>query len=377
MASKSILQIGLLWGFMTWGEETLGEGVQFNPGNSKLLSSASIDVSTAHLTTDSLSSGKVLASSLVKPPPRQQRLPKRRDRQSQIQEENISLFPRFLNKSPYFKIGPRENAFNVAVYPTDLLDFPLTYNAHVEHWIRYFRGQGKTFFKIWLERSSIYLPLFRKMFEKANLPQDLVYVALIESGLSPHAVSKSHAVGPWQFIKSTGKNHGLTINHWLDERKDWQKSTQAAIRYLTTLYQKFQDWYLVVAAYNMGENGLERKIKQYKKRNFWKIRPYLPQETQKYVPKLIATLIIAKSPSFYGFSMPHLKNSLQLEVVPMTGGTHLKQLASYLKVTYPYILNLNAELLQRKIPEHISHHGVRVPKGGGSYLRSLLKKEEL
>ncbi|MCK5235462.1 MAG: lytic transglycosylase domain-containing protein, partial [Deltaproteobacteria bacterium] len=123
-------------------------------------------------------------------------------------------------------------------------DVPVELNAEVDRFIEYFQGRGKKFFTRWLERSTIYMPMAKKMLKENDLPEDLVYLALIESGFNPKAKSRAGATGMWQFMKYTGKRYGLRIDWWIDERKDPVKSTVAAIKYLTVLYERFGSWYL-------------------------------------------------------------------------------------------------------------------------------------
>jgi membrane-bound lytic murein transglycosylase D len=166
-----------------------------------------------------------------------------------------------------------------------IFDLPVTYNKKVAAWISFFQTRGKNFFRNWLEKSSKYMPLLQSELRKAGLPTDLAYMVMIESGFSATAVSHAQAVGPWQFIESTGRSYGLKKTWWLDERRDIRKSTQAAIRYLKDLKREFGSWYLVAASYNMGENGLRRQIKKYGTNDYWELVKYkaLPQETQDYM----------------------------------------------------------------------------------------------
>ncbi|MCM2281619.1 MAG: transglycosylase SLT domain-containing protein, partial [Bdellovibrionaceae bacterium] len=144
-----------------------------------------------------------------------------------------------------------------------IFELPVTYNDRVKSWINYFQTDGRLSFRRWLERSTRYLPYIQSELEAARMPQDLIYVAMIESGFSPGAVSPAHAVGMWQFIRATGNRYGLRTTWWLDERRDVYKSTKAAIAYMQDLYKMFGSWYLVAASYNMGEGGVKRLIKKY------------------------------------------------------------------------------------------------------------------
>lgn len=246
-----------------------------------------------------------------------------------------------------------------------IFDLPVTYNKKVSQWISYFQGPGKNFFRQWLEKSSKYMPQIQNDLKNAGLPTDLAYMVMIESGFSATAVSTASAVGPWQFIKSTGQNYGLRQSYWIDERRDLQKSTQAAIRYLKDLHNEFGSWYLVAASYNMGENGLRRQVIKNQTKDFWELvrRSALPPETQDYVPKILAAMMISKAPNLYGFRNLEPYFPVDKETIFAPGGTDLKELANYLKVTEKAIKDMNAELILGYIPKTVIGHTIRIPKG--------------
>lgn len=246
-----------------------------------------------------------------------------------------------------------------------IFDIPVTYNDRVKSWIRYFQTAGRSTFKNWLERSARFLPAVQFELSHAGLPLDLAFVAMIESGFSPVAASPAGANGLWQFIAPTGRRYGLRIDWWIDERRDFHKATQAAIRYMSDLYQQFNSWYLVAASYNMGENGVRRLISRYRTTNFWELaeRGALPQETRDYLPKIIAAMLIAKAPALYGFRDLEYQMPLSFEQMTVPGGTDIINLASYLGVAERYLKDLNPELTKGLIPPGIRGHRIRVPKG--------------
>ncbi len=254
-----------------------------------------------------------------------------------------------------------------------IFDLPVTYNKKVSQWISFFQSRGKNFFRDWLEKSTKYMPLLQSELKKAGLPTDLAYMVMIESGFSATAVSTASAVGPWQFIESTGANYGLKKTWWLDERRDLRKSTHAAIRYLTDLNKEFSSWYLVAASYNMGENGLRRQIKKHGTSDYWELvrRGALPQETQDYVPKILAALMIAKAPNLYGFRGIDAQYPLQYETVWAPSGVDMDQLADHLGVTRKAMKDLNAELFLGYIPREVSGHHIRIPLGSLSIARQF------
>lgn len=259
-----------------------------------------------------------------------------------------------------------------------IFELPVTYNDRVKAWINYFQTEGRQSFRRWLERSTRYLPYVQSELDAANMPQDLIYVAMIESGFAPSAVSPAQAVGMWQFIRPTGNRYGLRTTWWLDERRDVYKSTKAAVAYMRDLYKMFGSWYLVAASYNMGENGVKRLIKKHDSNDFWELadRNALPEETKNYVPKILAAMLIAKAPGLYGFRdlQFHLPHSYDYSVVP--GGTRLTHLAAYLGVSGKYLQDLNPELIRGYVPPEISGHRIRIPKGSTSIVAQYVQMRD-
>lgn len=262
---------------------------------------------------------------------------------------------------------------------------PRTYNYQVEQWVQIFQSRYSKSFRIWLERSYRYTPMMKNIFKQQNLPTDLVYLAMIESGFSSKAISPAKAVGYWQFIKPTALRFGLRKSHWLDERRDFEKSTYAAGQYLQFLYKQFGDWFLAAAAYNMGEKKLSRLIKKHKTKNFWSLsKKYdFPRETAQYIPKFIAALTITRAPALYGFNHLRIKTPYKYEIFYLPGGTNLRTLAAYIKQPYKKIKTLNPDLLSDRIPSHMENWRTRLPKGSSkkasqyisSHLISALSKK--
>jgi membrane-bound lytic murein transglycosylase D len=207
--------------------------------------------------------------------------------------------------------------------------------------------------------------MMKEIFRKNGLPEDIVYLAMIESGFNPKAYSRAHASGPWQFIKGTGQRYGLKINRWLDERRDPEKSTIAAAKYLKNLYDMFGCWYLAAAAYNAGENKILQAIDIYNTRDFWEIAryPYLARETKDFVPQLIASVIIAKDPEKYGFDDIDYKLPFTYNKVHVPDTTNLKVIARACKTDYDTIKMLNPELKKGCTPPNYPDYELRVPIG--------------
>ena len=242
-------------------------------------------------------------------------------------------------------------------------------------WIKYYQTKGKQSFKRWLERSARYAPYIQKELNKYGMPQDLLYVAMIESGFTRRARSHAGAVGVWQFIAPTARRYGLKVNWWVDERKNFTKATRAAIRYKKDLYKMFQSWHLVSASYNTGENRIKRLIRRHKTNNFWELAEMkrLPDETINYVPKIIAATLIAKSPGLYGFRNLKYKIPYKFEEIYVPGGTDLNNLAQYIGVKEKYLKNLNPELVKGYIPREVKKHRIKVPVGSKNLVREYSK----
>ncbi len=262
-----------------------------------------------------------------------------------------------------------------STYSPPVFDFPVTYNEQVKSWINYFQTKGKTSFKVWLERSSRYAPYIQQELAKNNLPQDLLYVAMIESGFTSRATSHAGAVGIWQFIAPTARRYGLKVNWWIDERRNFTKATSAAIRYKKDLYEMFESWHLVSASYNTGEHRIQRLIKKHQTNNFWELAEMrtLPEETINYVPKIIAATLIAKSPALYGFNNLEYKVPYQFEETLVPGGTDLANLAQYIGVRHRYLKDLNPDLLKGFIPREVKEHRIKVPVGSKPLVRQYAK----
>jgi len=266
------------------------------------------------------------------------------------------------------KIGPweeiREEIIEVPQAPEKIAyDFPIVVNKQVEFYLDLFQTKQRRYFEKWLSRSTQYLPFIHEELKKAGLPQDLAYLALIESGYNPSAYSKSHAVGLWQFIKSTGKEYGLRVDSHVDERRNPEKSTVAAIRYLSDLHKEFNSWYLAVAAYNAGPGKMRRAIKKYDTRDFWKLagNKYLKLETKRYVPKLIAAIIIAKEPEKYGFTDIAYMDPVRYDLIKVPPMTDLQAVALASNRSVKNIRELNNELLKWSTPPGKKQYELRIP----------------
>lgn len=244
-------------------------------------------------------------------------------------------------------------------------DFPVTINRQVEYYLDFFQNKHRKTFERWLARSSRYLPMIQNELREAGLPQDLAYLAMIESGYNDGAYSKARAVGMWQFIKGTGRKYGLLINSNVDERRDPVKATKAAVSYLSDLYQEFDSWYLAVAGYNAGEGKIRRAIKKYDTTNFWDLAQgrFLKLETKRYVPKLIAAIILARDPEKYGFTDIEYQEPLAYDVVEVPRWTALRAVALAAEMDPEDLRLLNRELRKPFTPPDFSSYALKVPPG--------------
>lgn len=252
-------------------------------------------------------------------------------------------------------------------------DIPIVVNDRVEYFIRFFQTVARDRFINWLKRSGRYVPIMREILREHGLPEDLVYLAMIESGFNPTARSYRQAVGPWQFIYGTGKKYGLRIDEWVDERRDPIKSTIAAARYLKDLYDLFRCWYLAAAGYNAGEGAVSRAISQYRTEDYWELIKYpgLKDETRDYVPKMIAAALIAKNPERYGFTGIDYDPPLRWKEVKAPPSTPLETIALCAGISLAMIKDLNPHLLGSSTPPD-GPYPVRLPEDAKFPLEACL-----
>lgn len=236
-------------------------------------------------------------------------------------------------------------------------------NALVQEWLAYFIGAGRDFFTRWLERKAQTDSLVIAILTEAGLPAELYYMSMIESGLNSHARSRVGAIGYWQFMPGTARHFRLRRDWWVDERRDLEMSTRAAAAYLSQLYNHFQDWALVLAAYNAGEGRIDRIIKRAGHRDFWRLP--LPSETRNHIPKFIATARICADPARYGFASPP-PNPLRYDVVNVDRPTDLDVVARCAGVAKEEVRALNPALLRGVSPPDSRGYPVRVPLGRGA-----------
>lgn len=268
-----------------------------------------------------------------------------------------------------------------ALRPRAEWDLPKTYNDRVQYWIDYLAGPNRDRMRLWLEREGRYGPMMRERLAERGMPQDLVYLAMIESGLSPKAYSHAHASGMWQFIAETGQRYGLEVSSFVDERRDPVRATDAALDYLTELHDRFGSWYLAAAGYNSGENRVDRILRErmdgQKGRDalFWMIDEHLPRETRDYVPLMLAAAHIGKDPARYGFHEIALEAPLEYEEVIVPGGISLATIARSAGTELAAIAELNTHFLRGITPPG-GEQTLRVPVGAGERVLASLDRIE-
>ncbi|MDO8644899.1 MAG: transglycosylase SLT domain-containing protein [bacterium] len=252
-------------------------------------------------------------------------------------------------------------------------DIPIVMNHKVEWWLDYFQGRGREDFIPFLERSGKYIPMMQTILREHGLPEDLVYLAMIESGFKTNAYSRARASGPWQFMFGTGKKYGLTVNAWVDERRDPEKSTIAAALYLRDLYGRFDDWYLAAAGYNAGEGKIQRAIHRYDTKDYWKMSEYryLRAETRNYVPQMIAAALISKDPAKYGFRNLNYEDPLNHDQVVIDKMIDLRVVADLVHTSYEEIKKLNPSVRLWVTPPDDHAFELNIPAGTED---SFLKK---
>lgn len=263
-----------------------------------------------------------------------------------------------------YRIGDEQKGDKVQAEEFDQI--PSEINPSVEMWIRYFQGRGRHHMERYLSRSTRYEGLMKKVLSDNGLPEDLFYIALIESGFSSQAISHASAVGYWQFIRGTGKRFGLEINQLVDERRDPVVATQAAANYFKDLYREFGSWYLSMASYNVGEGRVARVVKKYKTRDFWDLvrnRRALPKETVNYVPKFLAAKLIAKNPDEYGFGEIDYLPPIEFDHVVVTEPVNLRLMAEKMGLNYEDFKALNPKFKGEVAPVKNAQLELRVPPG--------------
>ena len=236
-------------------------------------------------------------------------------------------------------------------------NLPLHVNARVERWLERFQTTGRDEFEKLLRRRGLFAELIRGKLRERGLPEELLYMAMIESGLSPFAVSRVSAVGLWQFMSPTAMQYGLRVDDYVDERRDPVRATDAALEYLEYLYDRFGSWYLAAAAFNAGPGRVERILHRHADGRvgdediYWEVLEHLPRETREYIPKLIAVTVLANDADMVGFAASSAK-PYRYDNVFVPASTPLSAVAKALGVDTAVLRELNPHLIRGVTPPH-------------------------
>ena len=233
--------------------------------------------------------------------------------------------------------------------------------SEIKAYTRYARKSSESI----LGKSSMYFQMIDDSLQKYNLPKELKYMIVIESRCDIKAKSPVGAAGLWQFMPATGRKYGLAINNYVDERLDPYKATSAAMNYLSDLYARFGDWTLAIAAYNCGEGNMQKAIRKAKSKNFWRVRKYLPKETQKYIPKYIGATYLMDNYLFYDLHPAYPDYDLQLtKTVKVYDRKSFKQIAEDTGYPIELIKKLNPAYKRGIIPPSANGYSLILPRLG-------------
>jgi membrane-bound lytic murein transglycosylase D len=272
-----------------------------------------------------------------------------------------------LNKVPTFPapIDPKMKAAVEDDLKDAMHDLPIDLNGRVLSALSYYQnGRGRGTIAVGLERLGMYRPMMERILSEEGVPLDLVFLAQAESAFVPRALSRAKAKGLWQFISSRGAEYGLRQTWWIDERSDPEKSTRAAARHLSDLFEEFKDWNLAMAAYNAGPMRVTNALKKTRSTTFWELvdKKALPKETMNYVPTVLAMAIIGRDPEKYGFNVEP-NDPLETERVGMSQATDLRVIAEALGIHVDTLKNLNPQVLRWTTPPGDSEFELILPKG--------------
>jgi len=259
-------------------------------------------------------------------------------------------------------------------FSQEVIDHP-----KVRHFVNYYSITAKNRFHDLLARSGKYMPMIAKVLKQEGLPDELGYLALLESEFVVDARSRNGAVGLWQFIAPTARRYGLRIDRWVDERRDPVKSTRAAAAYLKDLHDYYGRWFLATAAYNAGPGNVDRALRQSRAKDFWSIKAKarLSEETRNFVPRFIAIALIAGDPQKYDFHDVRYEPPLDYEEVELAAPMKLETLAKLAETSVSTIKNLNPALLRNVTPPGDSGYRVNLPVGQASTFLAKLNDNSL
>jgi len=248
---------------------------------------------------------------------------------------------------------------------------PLQYNSIVHSFVDYFIYKKPSFTKKMLERKNFYFPIFEKYLAKYNMPDELKYLSMLESGLNPKAISHAKAVGLWQFMKPTGKDFGLRVDEYVDDRMDIEKSTEAACKYFRQLYNIFGDWELVLASYNTGPGNLRRAIRRAGNiTNYWQLHTYLHKDTRAYVPQFTAIMYMMNHADEYGIFPEEIMEPVAVEKVIIDGYLDLETFSNMSGISIDDIQKHNPSILKGVLPAHSRGFELKIPAENYAYFEA-------
>lgn len=272
------------------------------------------------------------------------------------------------------RLDPPPESAPAAPAPLEGFTVPVALNGPVRDFIDFFQRRGRFIYAGWWARMHRYAPYIRPILEEHGVPPELIYVCMIESGFNPDAVSRAAAVGPWQFVQSTGRAYELRQDAWIDERRDPIKATRAAARHFRDLYDRYGSWPLVLAAYNAGIGYVDRGIQKANTNDYWRLAALgaIPEGATRYVPKAMAAMIIGADPARYGFGDVRPEAPLAFGVVEVPGGRDLETLARAADVPFAELSALNPELRRGFTPPDGVAYPLRVPPAGVAKLTAAV-----
>jgi membrane-bound lytic murein transglycosylase D len=263
-------------------------------------------------------------------------------------------------------VGPQQNETISTRTPGPLgISYESDANAvkAIDRNLYLFSERMKQRFSMWLERSARYVDIMKGILREKSVPEELVFLPIVESGFNPQAYSHARAVGPWQFIEGTAKRYGLVVDWWRDERKDPMKSTHAAASYLRDLHKMFGSWNLALAAYNAGEGRIAKALRRSDSDTYWELlhTQQIRPETKEYVPRYIAATMIAQEPEKFGFSDLAYHEPMDYEEVTLHHPVDLDIIAKCAETDVKEIKDLNPELRRWSTPPNMSSYTIRIP----------------
>ena len=265
----------------------------------------------------------------------------------------------------YQEVAERIQAMN--------LEMQFELNDRVFSFIQYFTVRNREYIKMVLARKEQYFPMYSETMQNHDMPSDIIYLSIVESGLDPKIKSKMGAVGLWQFMPATGREYGMQVSTDMDDRMDPEKSTVAAAKYLKSLYRMFGNWEVALAAYNCGPGNVRKAIrKSGGKTTFWGIYDHLPKETRSYVPQFQAMLYVLNHLEEHNLHLEEPNYPLEYEPINFNRAFQLDRMAALSGICLADLEKLNPSIKNRKIPESHQNIALRIPKS-----KVLFVKENL